>query len=135
MTRFWFGFRRRRCFAGDNYYSCWTNLYAIRGGQYRDIAAWVKSLDIIRSYQVAYLLPGHIKPICGMNEEKDIDMLATEIALPEEYAGWFYGNSTHLHPLSPKQRGGWSARANGRQRRSGRLPRWRQVQMAGIIIW
>lgn len=25
---------------GDNYYGCWPNLYAIRGTQYRDIAAW-----------------------------------------------------------------------------------------------
>lgn len=139
---------------GDNYYSCWPNLYAIRGGQYRDIAAWVKSLDIIRSYQAEYLLPGHTKPVCGMenvdevltnfrnaidyvlketlrgmNEGKDMDTLAAEVVLPEEYAslpylgeyygtvdwavraiftayaGWFDGNPTHLHPLSPKQRG------------------------------
>lgn len=139
---------------GDNYYGCWPNLYAIRGGQYRDIAAWVKSLDIIRSYKAEYLLPGHTLPVCGqkrvkevltnfrdainyvlketllgMNAGKDIDTLATEITLPEQYAslpylgeyygtvdwtvraiftayaGWFDGNPTHLHPLSPKEHG------------------------------
>ena len=31
-------------FCGDNYYGCWPNLYAIRGGQYRDIAGWIASL-------------------------------------------------------------------------------------------
>lgn len=149
----WLPDKRVLC-CGDNYYSCWPNLYAIRGGQYRDIAAWVKSLDIIRSYQAEYLLPGHTKPVCGrarveevltnfrnaisyvleetlrgMNEGKDMDTLASEITLPEEYAhlpylgeyygtvdwtvraiftayaGWFDGNPTHLHPLSPKLRG------------------------------
>lgn len=106
---------------GDNYYGCWPNLYAIRGGQYRDIAAWVKSLDIIRSYKAEYLLPGHTLPVCGqgkveevlvnfrnaisyvlvetlqgMNEGKDMDTLATEISLPGQYAnlpylGEYYG--------------------------------------------
>ena len=139
---------------GDNYYGCWPNLYAIRGGQYRDIAAWVRSLDKIRSYQADYLLPGHTKPVCGreqveevlgnfrnaiayvleetlrgMNEGKDMDTLAAEIALPEKYAnlpylgeyygtvewtvraiftayaGWFDGNPTHLRPLAPGKRG------------------------------
>lgn len=139
---------------GDNYYGCWPNLYAIRGGQYRDIAAWVRSLDKIRSYQAEYLLPGHTKPVCGreqveevlgnfrnaiayvleetlrgMNEGKDMDTLAAEIALPEKYAGlpylgeyygtvewtvraiftayagWFDGNPTHLRPLAPGKRG------------------------------
>lgn len=65
----------------------------------------------------------------GMNEGKSAGQLAAEIQLPPEYAklpymgeyygcvewtvravyaaylGWFDGNPTHLHPLSPKKRG------------------------------
>lgn len=50
---------------GDNYYGCWPNLYAIRGGQYRDIAEWTDSLDHILSYPSEALLPGHMLPILG----------------------------------------------------------------------
>ncbi len=35
----------RVLFCGDNYYGCWPNLYAIRGGQYRDVDGWIHSLD------------------------------------------------------------------------------------------
>lgn len=52
-------------FCADNYYGCWPNLYAIRGGQYRDIATWVASLDMMREYSAEALLPGHTKPILG----------------------------------------------------------------------
>ena len=68
------------------------------------------------------------KTLAGMNEGKDIDTLASEIVLPQEYAslpylgeyygcvewtvraiftaylGWFDGNPTNLHPLPPKER-------------------------------
>lgn len=50
---------------GDNYYACWPNLYAIRGSQYRDIAAWVDSLEVIMTYPARVLLPGHTKPLFG----------------------------------------------------------------------
>lgn len=52
-------------FCGDNYYGCWPNLYAIRGGQYRDVAGWIESLDRIRRYPAEALLPGHTRPIIG----------------------------------------------------------------------
>jgi alkyl sulfatase BDS1-like metallo-beta-lactamase superfamily hydrolase len=52
-------------FCGDNYYGCWPNLYAIRGGQYRDVAAWIDSLDRLRQYPAEALLPGHTRPIIG----------------------------------------------------------------------
>ena len=55
-------------FCGDNYYGCWPNLYAIRGGAYRDVAAWIASLDAIRSYPAESLLPGHTRPIVGRDE-------------------------------------------------------------------
>lgn len=96
---------------GDNYYGCWPNLYAIRGSQYRDIAQWVKSLDVIRAYPAEVLLPGHTAAIIGqaqiqkvlgnyrdaiawilettlegMNAGKTIDELAATIRLPEKYA-------------------------------------------------
>mgnify|MGYP002639411004 CR=1 FL=1 len=147
----WFPQKKILC-CGDNYYGCFPNLYAIRGGQYRDIAAWVKSLDVLLTYPAEYLLPGHTLPIFGesaiketlqnfrnaidylltktlegMNRGKSMDVLAAEIRLPEEYAalpylgeyygcvewtvraiytaylGWFDGNPTRLHPLSPQK--------------------------------
>lgn len=106
---------------GDNYYGCWPNLYAIRGGQYRDIAAWINSLDTIMTYPAKYLLPGHTAVISGkdeirevlgnfrgaidfvltrtlegMNQGKSADELAEEIKLPEKfsalpYLGEYYG--------------------------------------------
>lgn len=50
---------------GDNYYACWPNLYAVRGSQYRDIAAWVDSLGVIMAYPARVLLPGHTNPLFG----------------------------------------------------------------------
>lgn len=100
---------------GDNYYGCWPNLYAIRGGQYRDIATWLNSLDTILSYPARYLLPGHTAALCGreriievlgnfrnaidsiltqtlqgMNAGKTMDELAAEIRLPPQYAALPY---------------------------------------------
>ena len=60
----WLPEERIMC-CGDNYYGCWPNLYAIRGGQYRDIAAWVDSLERIMSYPAEALLPGHMLPVLG----------------------------------------------------------------------
>lgn len=96
---------------GDNYYGCFPNLYAIRGGQYRNLAVWVNSIDVILSYPAKYLLPGHTaaitgnekirevlgnfrnaldyiltKTLEGMNKGKSADQLAAEIHLPKEYA-------------------------------------------------
>ena len=106
---------------GDTYYGCFPNLYAIRGSQYRDIAVWIKSIDLVRSYPADYLLPGHtgmiagedkIKEVLGnfrnafeyiltetlkgMNQGKSAGELAAEIVLPPEYAelpylGEYYG--------------------------------------------
>ena len=97
---------------GDNYYGCFPNLYAIRGGQYRDIATWVDSLKNILSYPAEALLPGHTKPIFGYKNIQDIlgnftgaieyillqtldcmnkgmseDEVVAKVNLPEEYKG------------------------------------------------
>jgi alkyl sulfatase BDS1-like metallo-beta-lactamase superfamily hydrolase len=106
---------------GDNYYGCWPNLYAIRGTQYRDIAAWVDTLEEILSYDADALLPGHTKPLIGkalikdqvgtfkdaiayvlhttldcMNRGMSMSETVEAVKLPEEYAskdylGEFYG--------------------------------------------
>ncbi|MCO5224818.1 MAG: alkyl/aryl-sulfatase [Thermomicrobiales bacterium] len=51
--------------SADNYYASWPNLYPIRGGQYRDIATWIDSLDHLISLEAEALLPGHFHPIIG----------------------------------------------------------------------
>ena len=100
---------------GDNYYGCFPNLYAVRGSQYRDLAIWIKSLDVLMSYPAEYLLPGHTgviygnddikevlgnfrraidyileKTLEGMNQGRSEDQLAAEVKLPPEYAGLPY---------------------------------------------
>ena len=107
---------------GDNFYACFPNLYAIRGGQYRDVSAWVDSLDVIRSYPIETLLPGHGKAIQGeeniqktlknyrdaiesillqtlegINKGMTINQLAEAVNLPETlvnqpYLGEHYGS-------------------------------------------
>lgn len=57
---------------GDNYYGCWPNLYAIRGGPYRDIAAWLDSLGQILRYPAKALLPGHTEPLLGYDHIQDV---------------------------------------------------------------
>lgn len=52
---------------GDTYYGVFPALYAIRGTQYRDLATWIDSLDLILSFDADILLPGHTKPL--LNKE------------------------------------------------------------------
>jgi alkyl sulfatase BDS1-like metallo-beta-lactamase superfamily hydrolase len=63
---------QRVLFCGDNYYGCWPNLYAIRGGQYRDIAGWIASLDRLREYPAEAMLPGHTRPIIGREQVAEV---------------------------------------------------------------
>lgn len=95
---------------GDNYYASWPNLYAIRGGQYRDVDSWVNVLEAMQALDAEIVLPGHTEPIIGkeqvrqtlgnyhdaiayvleetlkgMNAGKSADELAAEITLPETW--------------------------------------------------
>lgn len=56
---------------GDNYYGCFPNLYAIRGGQYRDIAQWIDSTRKILDFPALALLPGHTNPLLGEHTIKN----------------------------------------------------------------
>ena len=55
-------------FPGDNFYKAFPNLYTIRGTPYRDLAGWVKSIDMMRYLQPELLVPSHSKPIEGSEE-------------------------------------------------------------------
>lgn len=106
----WFPQYKVLC-CGDNYYESWPNLYAIRGGQYRDISGWIDSLDRMRECGAEYLLPGHTRAITGsaavettlknyrdaleyvlvetlrgMNEGLTPDELVEQVHLPRELA-------------------------------------------------
>ena len=110
----WFPQHRVLC-CGDNYYESWPNLYAIRGGQYRDISGWIDSLDKMREYRAEYLLPGHTRAVIGsaevettlknyrdaleyvltetlhgMNEGRTPDELADSVRLPKHLASLPY---------------------------------------------
>jgi alkyl sulfatase BDS1-like metallo-beta-lactamase superfamily hydrolase len=54
--------------AADNYYKSFPNLYTIRGTSYRDVLAWVRSLDKMRSLQAEYLVPCHSRPVTGSDK-------------------------------------------------------------------
>ncbi|WP_198133070.1 alkyl/aryl-sulfatase [Sulfurospirillum arsenophilum] len=108
-------------FSGDNYYGCWPNISPIRGGQYRDISAWIDTLEKMLSYNAKYVLPGHTRPLMGesnvkeiltnyhdaiefvfnetlksINQGLSIDQVAEVVKLPEKWAklpylGEYYG--------------------------------------------
>ncbi len=50
---------------GDNIYKAFPNLYTIRGTLYRDVLAWVDSLDKMRALRPRYLVPSHTRAISG----------------------------------------------------------------------
>ncbi len=53
---------------GDNIYKAFPNLYSIRGTQYRDVRAWVRSLDEMRALRPQHLVPSHTRAISGQGE-------------------------------------------------------------------
>lgn len=96
---------------GDDYYASWSNLYAIRGTQYKDVSVWVDLLDTLLNLEAEVVLPGHgdaligagkvtevIKPyreginyvleetLKGMNKGLTPDELVNIIKLPAELA-------------------------------------------------
>lgn len=60
----------RVLFAGDNFYRCMPNLYAIRGTPYRDVRQWADALERLLSKDAEYLVPGHTRPIAGKEAVK-----------------------------------------------------------------
>ncbi len=108
-------------FCGDNFYSSFPMLYAIRGTAYRDFNAWADSLDTLLAFKAAILASGHTMPVigadkvqqvltdyrdainhvvaetvAGMNKQLGPDELAHTVSLPPElaskpYLKEFYG--------------------------------------------
>ena len=52
----------------DNFYKSFPNLYTIRGTKYRDVLAWVRSLDKMRALNAEYLIPCHSQPVYGKDK-------------------------------------------------------------------
>ncbi|MCA9142326.1 MAG: alkyl/aryl-sulfatase [Planctomycetaceae bacterium] len=112
-------------FAGDNFYSSFPNLYAIRGTAYRDVLSWSESVAKMAELKPHVVVPGHTMPIQGqeaattaltdyseairsvydqtvrgINAGKGPDQLAHEVKLPEHlqdkpYLIQFYGSVPH----------------------------------------
>jgi len=55
-------------FCGDNFYSSFPMLYAIRGTAYRDFNAWTDSLDLLLGFNAEILAPGHTMPVIGADK-------------------------------------------------------------------
>ncbi len=111
--------------AGDNFYSSFPNLYAIRGTAYRDVLDWSESVGKMAALEPHVVVPGHTMPIQGqeaattalqdyseairsvydqtvrgINAGKGPDQLAHEVKLPEHlkskpYLIEFYGTVPH----------------------------------------
>ncbi|PHQ34751.1 MBL fold metallo-hydrolase [Rhodopirellula bahusiensis] len=112
-------------FSGDNFYSSFPNLYAIRGTAYRDVRSWSESVAKMAEFRPSHLVPGHTMPILdaeaavtaltdysrairsvydqtvrGINAGKGPDQIAHEVKLPadlrdEPYLIEFYGSVPH----------------------------------------
>ncbi len=120
---------RRILFSGDNFYSAFPNLYAIRGTSYRDFTAWANTLDLLLEFDADVLAAGHTMPVigakkvkqalsdyrdainyvvsetvAGMNQQKGPDELAHTVKLPAELA-----NKPYLKEFYGKV--SWSVRA------------------------
>jgi uncharacterized sulfatase len=59
-------------FTGDNFYRSWPNLYAIRGTAYRDVRAWIKSLDMMLAQGPEHAVGGHTLPLIGKKETTEV---------------------------------------------------------------
>ncbi len=111
--------------AGDNFYSSFPNLYAIRGTAYRDVLNWSESVGKMAALEPHVVIPGHTMPIQGqeaattalqdyseairsvydqtvrgINAGKGPDQLAHEVKLPKHlrekpYLIEFYGTVPH----------------------------------------
>jgi len=120
---------KRILFCGDNFYSSFPMLYAIRGTPYRDFNAWADSLDLLLEFKADILAPGHTMPVMGndkitefltdyrdaikslvaqtvegMNRQLGPDELAHTVKLPSELA-----NKPYLKEFYGKV--AWSVRA------------------------
>lgn len=112
-------------FAGDNFYSSFPNLYAIRGTAYRNVLSWSNSVAKMAEFQPHVLVPGHTMPIRGkaaataalkdysqairsvydqtvrgINQGKSPEQIAHEVELPKHlkdksYLIEFYGSVPH----------------------------------------
>ncbi|WP_390621859.1 alkyl sulfatase dimerization domain-containing protein [Crateriforma conspicua] len=112
-------------FAGDNFYSSFPNLYAIRGTAYRNVLKWSESVGKMAALEPEFLVPGHTMPILdqdlavaaltdyseairsvydqtvrGINAGKSPDLIAHEVRLPDHlkdkpYLIEFYGSVPH----------------------------------------
>ena len=53
---------------GDNYYATFPNLYTIRGTSPRPVDDWIRSLDRMRAFDPAALVPSHTVPVVGQSQ-------------------------------------------------------------------
>ena len=58
-------------FAGDNFYRCMPNLYAIRGTPYRDVRQWADAVEQLLKKDADALVGGHTRPVVGKDAVKE----------------------------------------------------------------
>lgn len=100
---------RKVLFSGDAVYDCFPNIYPIRGGVYRDVEQWIKTIHRLMEFKPDAIMFGHLDAIVGdtnimpvldnsakaieyvynetikgMDEGKTPNELAAQIQLPPE---------------------------------------------------
>jgi uncharacterized sulfatase len=110
-------------FAGDNFYRCMPNLYAIRGTPYRDVRQWAHAVEQLLDRDADALVGGHTRPVVGraavrealtdyrdtirfivdktiegMNRGLTPDELVEYVQLPSHLAGKKYLQPYYGHP-------------------------------------
>ncbi|TFH25632.1 MAG: MBL fold metallo-hydrolase [Myxococcales bacterium] len=63
---------RKALMPGDNVYRAFPNLYTIRGTLYRDLMAWVRSIDRMRELKPEHMAPSHTRPVSGAEQIQEI---------------------------------------------------------------
>ena len=111
----------------DNYYHAFPNLYAIRGTPYRDVLAWVDSIDGMIGLNASAIQFVHDQTVRGINKGLMPNDIAGGLQQPPHlaaapylqefygrvdwasraifsgYLGWFSGDPKDLLPLSSKR--------------------------------
>lgn len=84
-------------FCGDNFYSSFPMLYAIRGTPYRNFNVWADSLNMLLEFNADILASGHTMPVIGGDQVQQV-LTDYRDAINHVVAETVAGMNNHLGP-------------------------------------
>jgi alkyl sulfatase BDS1-like metallo-beta-lactamase superfamily hydrolase len=54
---------------------CLANVHTLRGTRYRDPVRWYRTIDMMREYQAAHMVPAHGRPVSGVAAVEEVLMV------------------------------------------------------------